>query len=59
MEKKNAKIVVEREMFEKNGKSYFSYFININVFYYMIGPRLYFLLIIFHCFFYRINSSLD
>lgn len=27
MEKKNAKIVVERETFEKNGKSYFSYFI--------------------------------
>ena len=27
MEKKNAKIVVERETFEKNGKTYFSYFI--------------------------------
>ena len=27
MEKKDAKIVVERETFEKNGKTYFSYFI--------------------------------
>ena len=28
MEKKNAKIVVERETFEKNGKTYFYYYCN-------------------------------
>lgn len=31
MEKKTNKIVVERETYEKNGKSYFSYFIKGNV----------------------------
>ena len=31
MEKKVNKIVVERETYERNGKSYFSYFIRGNI----------------------------